>query len=183
MRSQMKESIADAFVTLAKKKSIDKITVKDLVDYCGISRQSFYYHFQDILEVIEWQAQRMEEEFSIQVQKAGSFEEAAELLAKSVIDSRDLSEKLRESQKRDFVEKLVMDSMEERFRETARRAAMDAPLPMTPTEADALIRFFTFGLAGLMMAHCYEKEPDAKVLSRQIIAVFRYLVPSPEERK
>ena len=60
MKTQMKETIADAFIALARKKSIDKITVKDLVDYCDISRQSFYYHFQDILEVIEWNMQRIE---------------------------------------------------------------------------------------------------------------------------
>lgn len=48
-----KEVIADAFVSLAQRKNADKITVKDLVEACGISRQTFYYHFQDILEVIE----------------------------------------------------------------------------------------------------------------------------------
>lgn len=176
MKNQlMKETIADAFMALAKQKSIDKITVKDLVDYCGISRQSFYYHFQDILEVIEWQSLRMEAALSARIQQAGSFEEAVHLLAESVIQSRDLIEKLRGSQKRDFVEKLVMDSMEERFRATVRAA--DDPLPLKATELDALIRFFTFGLAGLMTAHCLEKEPNADVLSQQVMAVFKYLVP------
>ncbi len=52
-----KEVIADAFVSLAQRKNADKITVKDLVEACGISRQTFYYHFQDILEVIEWSMQ------------------------------------------------------------------------------------------------------------------------------
>ena len=54
MPVNVKPMIAEAFLKLSKEKNIDKITVKDIVDTCGISRQSFYYHFQDILEVIEW---------------------------------------------------------------------------------------------------------------------------------
>ena len=54
MPVQFKPMIAEAFIRLSKQKNIDKITVKDLVEACGISRQTFYYHFQDILEVIEW---------------------------------------------------------------------------------------------------------------------------------
>lgn len=54
MPIDVKKRIVEAFVKLSKEKNIDKITVKDIVDECGISRQAFYYHFQDILEVIEW---------------------------------------------------------------------------------------------------------------------------------
>ena len=50
MPVQVKPMIAEAFIRLSKQKNIDKITVKDLVEACGISRQTFYYHFQDILE-------------------------------------------------------------------------------------------------------------------------------------
>ena len=34
-------------------KSLDKITVKDIVDDCDISRNTFYYNYQDIYAVIE----------------------------------------------------------------------------------------------------------------------------------
>ena len=53
MPVNMKNMIADAFLAMTARKSVDKITVKDLVEACDISRQTFYYHFQDILEVIE----------------------------------------------------------------------------------------------------------------------------------
>ena len=58
MPVNMKNMIAEAFVKLSDEKAIDKITVKDVVEECNISRQSFYYHFQDILEVIEWSAEQ-----------------------------------------------------------------------------------------------------------------------------
>ena len=58
MPLDVKAAVADALLELIRRKDADKITVKDLVERCGISRQTFYYHFQDILEVIEWSVQQ-----------------------------------------------------------------------------------------------------------------------------
>ncbi|NJJ39716.1 TetR-like C-terminal domain-containing protein [Paenibacillus apii] len=33
---------------------LNKITVKQLVDDCGLNRQTFYYHFHDIFELLGW---------------------------------------------------------------------------------------------------------------------------------
>lgn len=44
--------IAFAFKELLLKKSIDKITINDITEKCGINRQTFYYHFHDIYELI-----------------------------------------------------------------------------------------------------------------------------------
>lgn len=49
-----KEKIATAVKELVRQKSIRKITVQDIMDETGMKRQSFYYHFQDIYDVIEW---------------------------------------------------------------------------------------------------------------------------------
>lgn len=49
-----KEKIAAAVKELMRQKSIRKITVQDIMDETGMKRQSFYYHFQDIYDVLEW---------------------------------------------------------------------------------------------------------------------------------
>lgn len=38
---------------IAEKKPLQKITVRDIVDDCGINRNTFYYYFRDIYEVAE----------------------------------------------------------------------------------------------------------------------------------
>jgi len=177
MRNQMKEAISDAFFELAQKKSIDKITVKDLVEYCDISRQTFYYHFQDIYEVIEWKSQQIEQDYSRRAQAADSFEGAIRIMAASFVNHYDLMTKLRDSQMRDFVERLVMDSMQERLRQAVRESVSDKPLEIAASEIDALISFFSYGLAGLMFSRGRNRKPDEEELAQQILAVFRYLVP------
>ena len=49
-----KQMLVDALIHLATKKPISKITVSELVTYCDINRKTFYYHFTDIYDLLEW---------------------------------------------------------------------------------------------------------------------------------
>ena len=37
-----------------EKKSLSKITVTDIVTDCGLNRKTFYYHFQDVPDLLKW---------------------------------------------------------------------------------------------------------------------------------
>ena len=62
MRDDMKTLIADTFSQMLDKEDIDKITVTKLIAECHISRQTFYYHFKDIMDVLEWTFRRATQE-------------------------------------------------------------------------------------------------------------------------
>ena len=49
-----KRAIAYTFKNVLKEKSFNKITVNDIAHECDINRQTFYYHFQDIRDLVEW---------------------------------------------------------------------------------------------------------------------------------
>lgn len=49
-----KKAIAYTFKDLLKEKPFNKITVNDISNQCNINRQTFYYHFQDIPDLVEW---------------------------------------------------------------------------------------------------------------------------------
>lgn len=49
-----KRAIGYAFKDLLKEKSFNKITITDIANKCAINRQTFYYHFQDIKDLVEW---------------------------------------------------------------------------------------------------------------------------------
>ena len=48
-----KDSIKAAFIKLLNERPLNKISVKSIVDICNISRNTFYYHFQDIPRLLE----------------------------------------------------------------------------------------------------------------------------------
>jgi probable dihydroxyacetone kinase regulator len=49
-----KKALANSLKSLMKKSTLEQITVKDVVTDCGVNRQTFYYHFKDIYDLIEW---------------------------------------------------------------------------------------------------------------------------------
>lgn len=51
--NRTKNAIIQAFWQLLEEKPYNKITVKDIVDSCQINRNTFYYHFHDIPELLE----------------------------------------------------------------------------------------------------------------------------------
>lgn len=54
MPVDMKETIAEAAWELILTGKDQKLTVKDIVEKCHITRQAFYYHFDDIPDLMEW---------------------------------------------------------------------------------------------------------------------------------
>ena len=52
MPSFTKKAILESFLLLCAKKPIEKITVRDVVDDCGVNRNTFYYYFEDIYAVL-----------------------------------------------------------------------------------------------------------------------------------
>ena len=50
----MKEIITEAARKLVLEKKVKKLTVKDIVEECQITRQAFYYHFEGIPDMIQW---------------------------------------------------------------------------------------------------------------------------------
>lgn len=48
MANFTKQAIKASFMKLLNERPLNKISVRDIVEDCGINRNSFYYHFQDI---------------------------------------------------------------------------------------------------------------------------------------
>lgn len=51
---EMKYRLAEAVKVCMKTTSVEKITVKEIVDACGTTRQTFYRHFQDKYDLVNW---------------------------------------------------------------------------------------------------------------------------------
>ena len=54
MTTSTKYQLEAALKKYLLKKPLDKITIHDLTEECGISRMAFYYHFKDIFDLVDW---------------------------------------------------------------------------------------------------------------------------------
>lgn len=54
MSDLTKQALIASFKKLLETEPFDKITISDITNDCGLSRQTFYYHFRDIFDMIRW---------------------------------------------------------------------------------------------------------------------------------
>ena len=54
IRKTTKEIIAESFVELAESKPVDKITVVEVVENCGVTKPTFYRYFKDKYDLMVW---------------------------------------------------------------------------------------------------------------------------------
>lgn len=54
MSQTTKRALAMSLKKLLMEKSLDKISVTDIAEDCEVNRQTFYYHFQDIYDLVDW---------------------------------------------------------------------------------------------------------------------------------
>ena len=54
MPNTTKQALEESLKHMLLKKPLDKITIRDITEDCGISRMAFYYHFKDIYDLVEW---------------------------------------------------------------------------------------------------------------------------------
>lgn len=57
-----KKALISAFGRVLAKKPFSKITVVDITSECGVNRMTFYYHFKDIYDLLEWTLENQLEE-------------------------------------------------------------------------------------------------------------------------
>ena len=54
MSDLTKKALGASLKKILLQKPLEKITITDLTNDCGVNRQTFYYHFHDIYDLIDW---------------------------------------------------------------------------------------------------------------------------------
>lgn len=166
MPGDMKWKIADTLNELLKHKGLDKITVKELVDTCNISRQTFYYHFQDIMDVVEWyqnQALRQSIQRSLD---APTYKEAIRGVVFETFQHRELILQLMSSQRRQEMELLFQRTVHTYLLELLR--GKGARISCSPEDMETVLSFCSCGLVGTMLLNLKQKHLDVEQLAEQM---------------
>lgn len=83
-----KKTLADALKIMLEKKPLAKITVSDIIRECSLNRKTFYYHFQDIHDLLKWMLDQEAIDRIKSFTIAMEFEEAMVFLLKYIEENR-----------------------------------------------------------------------------------------------
>lgn len=88
MSKYTKTRIMDAFLYLLNEKSMDRLTVKDVIETAEVNRNTFYYHFEDIYDLLHQVLKRKLDDFSNDTEKYDTFYEEYVRSAKFLMNNK-----------------------------------------------------------------------------------------------
>ena len=151
MPLDMKDNIAEAARRLLMENNVKKLTVKDIVEECQITRQTFYYHFQDIMDVLEWTFRRATHEL---VQKSLDEEDRIGALTAYVTfvrQNRSKFERLRYSRRWVQIEGMLVEAVTVYLAEIARTKVPD--IDVSVDDMEVMLRFYASGMVGVLLQY------------------------------
>ncbi len=99
-----KKAIRNSFIKLLNEKPLKQITVRDIVDDCGVNRNTFYYHFQDIPQLIETIIQDYADQVILEHPAMNSVEEYVDTIIGFALKNRNAVLHIYRSVNRDIYE-------------------------------------------------------------------------------
>lgn len=140
MPSYTKQAIKESFVKLLDQRPVNQITVKDIVEDCGVNRNSFYYHFSDIPSMVTEIFNERADAIIARYGTVDTMEECLRSAIEFVLAHKRAVLHLYRSASRDMVEDYLMRICRhavERYAETA-----IGEVSISPEDREILIRFF-----------------------------------------
>ena len=149
MSQTTKRALEASLKNLLLKKPLDKITINDLTSDCGISRMTFYYHFKDIYDLVEWVCLE-ESRKALQGKKTyESWQEGLLQIFEAVYENKALVQNAFRSASRERIENylftlthgLIMNVVEEQARD----------LPISEEHKAFIADFYKYSFIGIML--------------------------------
>ena len=173
MSQTTKRALSASLKALLSQRCLDNITVKDIVEDCEVNRQTFYYHFQDIYDLLRW---FLEHETSEALRGADCWQDALRAAFRYVQDNHLAIYHVYRSSGRDHLDCHFFSLARAITASTLAESARDLPLP--ERELDFLADFYMYAIAGMMMGWLSDdmrEEPEEIVgrLDRLLEGEFR----------
>lgn len=149
MVSKKRDAIMESLLKLLDERPLNKITVKDIVDDCGINRNTFYYHFEDISSLIEAIIINEVDLVMTQYRDISSMEECIEMAMRLCLDHRRALYHIYHSSNRDFLERRLMEICKHAATLFVAKTAGD--MNIRPDDRDIIIQSYKCELFGLVI--------------------------------
>lgn len=149
MSQVTKKALGESLKKLLIQKPLDKITVIDIVNDCGVNRQTFYYHFQDIYDLLEWLFLD-ETSRALSGQKTyDTWEQGFLQIFEWVIDNKPLVTNTYRSINHDLAERYLYDVTYDLVIGVVNEKAVD--MAVRESDKKFIADFYKFAFVGLML--------------------------------
>lgn len=161
MAKQTQKFIMSTFMQLLENESLDKITVRDIVEECEINRNTFYYHYSDIYDLLDDVFRVETEKFmSEDVDENTTFGEEYERAARFVLKYKKAILHIYDSKKRDVLQNYLETLAFSFISRFVKKEADGYGLP--DEDIDYITGFYTHAIVGNTIEWIKRKLPSGQ---------------------
>ena len=170
MATLTKQALKDALMKLLEQRPLDRITVQEVTEAAGVSRKTFYYHFRDIFDLVEWtlldEIQRFDrlrnetENWTQDLVVAFQYATEHRRMISNLVQTAELGELER------IVRRIISPRVERIFDQAA------AGQPVYPEDRQFIVDIFSFGITGMFLSWIRDGMKGDSVFLREKISYF-----------
>lgn len=149
MAQNTKQAIMDAFIELLNERSFEKITVTDIVNRCDINRNTFYYYYQDIYDVLEELLSSEADRIIKQHKKFDKWQDELKLATGFARLNKRAINHIYRSMERDVFEKYLQKIIETPVKDYVELQSKG--IECTTADKEALAKFYTYAIVMMLV--------------------------------
>ena len=149
LSNMTKRALEESLKRLLLKKPLTKITINDLTTDCGISRMTFYYHFKDIYDLVEWSCVE-DGTKALQGKKTSeSWTEGLTQIFEAVLENKPFIMNVYHSVRREKIESFLYKLTYQLIADVVEEKCSRDHLP--ETDKQFIADFYKYGFVGIML--------------------------------
>ena len=144
-----KRALEASLKKLLLRKPLNKITINDITEDCGVNRMTFYYHFKDIYDLVDW---IMVEDAAKALENKPTFDiwtEAFLDLLHQVQENKVLVMNVYRSISREQVEQYLYKLLDPMLREFMERGMQE--ITVQDDDVQFIVDFYKYALVGMVL--------------------------------
>lgn len=171
MSQVTKRALETSLKNLLLQKPLDKITINDITADCGINRMTFYYHFKDIYDLVEWSCLEDAEKALNNKKTYDTWEQGLLQIFYAVQANKPFIMNVYLCVSRERVEKYLMPLTDKLLVDVIEEQSKG--LFVKQTDKDFIAQIYSYVLVGLMLDWVADdmKEDPEKLVERLAIVI------------
>ena len=144
-----KRALEASLKRLLLQKPLNKITINDITEDCGVNRMTFYYHFKDIYDLVDW---ILAEDAAKALENKQNFETWTEAfldILRQVQENKVLVMNVYRSVSREQVEQYLYKQLDPMLRDFIERKA--AEISVQDADKQFIVDFYKYALVGMVL--------------------------------
>ena len=153
-----KRALAASLKRLLEKSTLEHITIKDIVEDCEVNRQTFYYHFHDIYDLMEWIFWDDVSHLALKDGETVDWRDGLKKAFKYVLENKNFALNTYRSFTREQLDRYIGIAVRPFVQSVA--VDLSAELNIAPEDREFVTDLFTYALSGILLAWVEKDMPQ-----------------------